>query len=127
MKVSFVQRAGRGEVFSPGVFDSQVGKTIPFQVEGRDTTTACILKAAVSDDGRSVEITVEVQDTAGITPSSVSLADVMDSGESGEPHYHPGCQLLRPHGRHWILVGGAFGALQEAYCPGDPNLVRRLT
>ena len=64
-KVKYTQPAPSGEVFAPDAFASQVGKTIPLTLEGSPAERDCKLVAAeVSDDGTSVEFTLEVDDDA---------------------------------------------------------------
>ncbi|OQQ16130.1 hypothetical protein B0675_02260 [Streptomyces sp. M41(2017)] len=58
--MSYEQPAPEGDRFEQGAFDRQVGQDIPVRVEGRDSTTGRLLKAEVADDGRSVELTLDV-------------------------------------------------------------------
>jgi hypothetical protein len=51
-----------GERFAHDAFDSQVGRTVPFRIEGADATEATVVGAKVSDDGTSVTLTLEVPD-----------------------------------------------------------------
>jgi hypothetical protein len=62
-KVKFVQPAPPGEMFAPDVFASQIGKTVPLTLEGDPAERDCVVVgAAVSEDGTSVELTLEVDD-----------------------------------------------------------------
>lgn len=56
-----IQRAGEHERFAPTAFDSQIGKTIPVNLDS-GSTPGGLVAAKVSPDGQQVELTVEVDD-----------------------------------------------------------------
>lgn len=58
MRIKIVQRAELGERYARSAWDSQVGKTVPFRI-GERSASCRLLAAAVSDDGDSVELTIE--------------------------------------------------------------------
>lgn len=63
-RIEFVQPAGPDERFAADAFDGQVGKVIPFNIEGSPGghVNARVAAAKVSSDGRSVRLTLEVMD-----------------------------------------------------------------
>ena len=76
--VSISEPAAPGERFAHDAFDSQVGRTVPFRVEGSpDAAEATVLAAEVSDDGRAVTLTLDVPDglLSLATPGSFSLSE----------------------------------------------------
>ena len=76
-RIKHTQSAGPGQVFAPDVFDSQVGKTVPMNIEGRPVEGGCkIVGADVSGDGSSVQLTLEV-------PDGALQQDSFDSGDFG--------------------------------------------
>lgn len=60
--VKVVQQAPEHHTFAPDVFDSQIGKTVPLAVEGRQIDNCKVVAAEVAEDGASVTLTVEVPD-----------------------------------------------------------------
>jgi hypothetical protein len=77
-QVSSSVPAGPGERFAHGAFDSQVGRTVPFRVEGSsDAAEATVIAAEISDDGTAVTLTLDVPDGTipAPTPGWLSLAD----------------------------------------------------
>lgn len=74
-RVAFTQPADPGTTFAPDVFESQIGRTVPMNIEGREIEEGCkILAAQVSDDGTSVELTVDVPDGSLPQTGSVSFS-----------------------------------------------------
>lgn len=77
-QVNISEPAAPGERFAPDAFDTQVGRTVPFRIEGSpDVAEATLLAAEVSDDGTSVTLTLDVPDGTipAPTPGWLSLAD----------------------------------------------------
>jgi hypothetical protein len=60
MKMSYKQPAPDGATFASDAFDSQVGREIPVNVEGSEATTGRLIAARVADDGKSVELQLDV-------------------------------------------------------------------
>jgi hypothetical protein len=74
--LSFSQSAAPGEQFAHDAFDSQVGRSVPFRVEGAaDAAEATVVAAEVSDDGTRVTLTLDVPDEviSPVTPGWLSL------------------------------------------------------
>lgn len=65
MEMTFRQSAGPGVQFAQGVFDSQVGNEIPVDLGGCKAAGR-IVSAVVADDGKSVQITLDVPDGFGL-------------------------------------------------------------
>lgn len=64
-RIKVEQSAEPGTTFARDAFDSQIGKTVPMNVEGRAVDGGCkLVGAEVADDGRSVSLTLEVPDGA---------------------------------------------------------------
>lgn len=61
MKFSMVQHAGEHEVFARIAFDSQIGESITLNLNHYHQT-GTLVAATVSPDGKSVELTLEVDD-----------------------------------------------------------------
>jgi hypothetical protein len=60
MKMSYEQPAPDGATFAADAFDGQIGKEVPVNVPGGGRKTGRVLAAQVAEDGRSVELTLEV-------------------------------------------------------------------
>lgn len=60
MRITVREHAEQNTRFAPGCFSSQVGKTMPLNVEGIPAGRATLVTAKVSDDGSSVELTLEI-------------------------------------------------------------------
>lgn len=58
--MKFNQPAPDGTTFTADAFDGQVGKEIPVNTPGNEPKMGRVLAAHVADDGRSVELTLEV-------------------------------------------------------------------
>jgi len=74
--LTFLHRAEPGERFARTAWDNQIGKTVPFNIGERRIRYRCILIAAeVSEDGSSVQLTIETDD---VTPAfdPVSLREL---------------------------------------------------
>jgi hypothetical protein len=69
MRLSFLQPAPDGARFTPDSWDSQIGKTVPFNV-GERVSRCTLVAARVSDDGSAVELTI---DTADLAPEQVHM------------------------------------------------------
>lgn len=70
-RLSYTQSSAPGERFAPDAFDGQIGKVVPMNIEGRPVEGGCtVVGASVADDGRSVQLTLEVPD--GVLPSQVT-------------------------------------------------------
>lgn len=65
--VEVVQEAPEHHTFAPDVFSSQIGKVVPLKVEGRQIDNCKVVAAVVSEDGSSVNLTLEVPD--GLFPA----------------------------------------------------------
>ncbi|WP_030248120.1 hypothetical protein [Streptomyces sp. NRRL S-455] len=64
-QVQFSQPADPGSRFAPDVFDSQIGKTVPMNIEGQPIEGGCkIIAVEVAEDGASATFTAEVPDGA---------------------------------------------------------------
>jgi hypothetical protein len=78
-QVQFNQPAGPESRFAPDAFDSQIGKTVPMNIEGQPIEGGCkILAVEVADDGTSATFTAEVPDGTlppDPTPFSVGFSD----------------------------------------------------
>jgi hypothetical protein len=77
--IKYVQPAAPGEMFAPDAFASQIGKTLPLSLEGDPTERDCkLVGATVSEDGTSVELTLEVDDLPApqtLAANGISLAE----------------------------------------------------
>ncbi|GGP55988.1 hypothetical protein [Streptomyces abikoensis] len=60
MKMKYEQPAPSGATFAADAFDGEIGKEVPVNIPGEPPTTGRILAAHVADDGRSVELTLDV-------------------------------------------------------------------
>ena len=60
-RLTFVQRAEPGDVFSQTAWHSQIGKEIPFNV-GERRGRCKLIAAQVAEDGRSAQLTVETDE-----------------------------------------------------------------
>jgi hypothetical protein len=69
--VTIAQQAPDHSTFAPDCFDSQIGKTIPLKIEGRQIDDCKILGAETSEDGTEVFLTLEL-------PSSVKFPLLSD-------------------------------------------------
>lgn len=58
--MSYSQPAPHGATFAPNAFDEQIGKEIPVRIPGGDTETGRVVAAKVADDGRSVELELDL-------------------------------------------------------------------
>jgi len=77
-RVGITQTANPGERFAHNAFDSQVGRTIPFRIEGTDAGQATVVGAEVSDDGTSVKLTLDVP--ADALPQSLTSPERLSLG-----------------------------------------------
>ena len=78
MRVKIRQYAPGDTRFHPGAFASQVGKTIPFRAPGVDQEECTVMGSVVAEDGRSVELELEIPDGSVDTApllTGVSLED----------------------------------------------------
>lgn len=57
-----IYHADPGERYAANAFDGQIGREVSINLGGGDQTPAILAKAAVAVDGRSVELTFEVDD-----------------------------------------------------------------
>lgn len=78
--IKYVQSADPGQSFAPDAFDSQVGKTAPMNIGGRPVEGGCkVVGADVSENGSSMELTLEVPDgvlpQGSVTPGDFSIAE----------------------------------------------------
>lgn len=62
MDINFVWSAGEHTVIAEGVFNHLIGEEIPLQC-GDMKTTGVLKRAKISDDGRSVSITVSAPES----------------------------------------------------------------
>lgn len=58
--MKFNQPAPDGTTFPADAFDGQIGKEVPVNTVGHEPKMGRILAAQVADDGRSVELTLDV-------------------------------------------------------------------
>lgn len=58
--MSYKQPAPVGATFAADAFDGQVGKEVPVNIPGEGPKTGRVLAAQVAEDGRSVELTLEI-------------------------------------------------------------------
>lgn len=72
--------AEEGARFAPDVFDSQVGKIIPFKVGGEQRGTCELLGVSVSEDGTFATMTFAVPDDVFGTGLSDLVCVHMDDG-----------------------------------------------
>lgn len=61
-RITVNQPAASGEAFTPGCFDSQIGKAVSLNIPGGAPATAVIVAAAIAQGGVSVDLTLEVPD-----------------------------------------------------------------
>lgn len=59
-KFATTEHARDGELNAPNAFDSTIGKRVPLKVDGVKRGTASLVAAKVSADGRSAELTYEL-------------------------------------------------------------------
>jgi hypothetical protein len=52
--------AAEHERFAAHSWDGQIGKTVPFKVEGRHIADATVIAADVAEDGTEVALTIDV-------------------------------------------------------------------
>lgn len=84
--MQFRQDAGPDERFAPGAFAGSVGKSVPLRIEDYDRPVWGVLVAAeVVEDGRSVQLTVEVGGAWGelLADGSVGALSVGFAGRPG--------------------------------------------
>ena len=78
-RVTFTQPAEPGTQFAPDAFGSQIGRNVPVNIEGHEIDGGKILAAQVADDGKSVDLTVEVPSGTlpqpPVGPGSFSLGE----------------------------------------------------
>ena len=67
MRFTITEPAEPQTVFAADAFDNQIGKTIPITI-GTTQTDGKLVAATVADDGRSVELTVEVDTPPSLDP-----------------------------------------------------------
>ncbi|MFC9429261.1 hypothetical protein [Streptomyces sp. NPDC056987] len=60
MKMSYEQPAPDGATFAADAFEGQIGKEVPVNIPGEEAKKGRIVAAQVAGDGRSVELTVDV-------------------------------------------------------------------
>lgn len=60
MRLTTEQKAPAHTMFAPDSFSDQIGKEVPVQLPGATPATGRIVAVRVSDDGRSVETTIDV-------------------------------------------------------------------
>lgn len=72
MRISVRQRAGEGERYAAGTFDSQIGKQVPLTVEGQVADRATLVSAVVAEDGSEASLTYDIPD--GTLPVAVVRA-----------------------------------------------------
>lgn len=61
-KIVLLQQAGEFEVYDRHAFDTIVGDPVPVDVNGKTIGTGVMTSAEVSEDGKSVTLTVELDD-----------------------------------------------------------------
>lgn len=62
MRLIFHQPAGPGERFAPNAWDGNIGKEVPMRLPSGETRPARLVAAKVVDNGRGVDLTVELLD-----------------------------------------------------------------
>lgn len=61
-RIIIVQQAGEFEIFAPGAFDNVVGSTVPVDLNGSPLGDGTMVDAVVAEDGKSVTLTVDLDD-----------------------------------------------------------------
>ena len=64
MNVTFTQRAAAGTIFAASSWDSQIGRTVPVHI-GERAMPCILVAAAVAEGGRTVQLTIEIDDAMG--------------------------------------------------------------
>lgn len=54
------QKAEEGEVYAPGCFDAQIGRSVPFRFADGSFQTCKVLAADVAPDGTSILIVLDI-------------------------------------------------------------------
>jgi hypothetical protein len=67
--------AGPGQTFAPDVFDSQVGKEVPFKINGETIGTCALLGVSVSEDGSFATMTFEIPDVFSTDVRGLAVED----------------------------------------------------
>jgi hypothetical protein len=54
------QKADEGEVYTPGCFDAQIGRSVPFRFSDGSFQKCTVISAEVAPDGESILITLDI-------------------------------------------------------------------
>jgi hypothetical protein len=77
-RIKFNHPAAPGESFAEDAFRSAIGQSFPVQRDGHPDVTGVLVAAAVADDGRNAELTIEVPlllDTWMHVPFSIGVRE----------------------------------------------------
>lgn len=85
MRQTMLIAAGETGKFASGSWDSQIGKTVPFKVEGCHVADATVISAGVAEDGSSVTLTVEIPDPPGTDVSTEAAAGQLSFAFAAQP------------------------------------------
>lgn len=77
MQIVMTDFAEQGSQFAPDAFDSQIGKDMPFKINGEIHGTCTLLGVSVSEDGSFATMTFEVPDI--FEPQSLAVAFAEES------------------------------------------------
>lgn len=61
-RIQLRQPAPAGSGYAPNAFDSQIGKEVPFNIDGNRRGLCAIVAAEVTEDGSAALLTVDVPD-----------------------------------------------------------------
>ncbi|GAA4688035.1 hypothetical protein GCM10023324_48430 [Streptomyces youssoufiensis] len=83
--MTFEQPAPADATFAADAFERQIGKDVPVKREGQEPTTGRLVAAKVVDDGRAVELTIDIDMQMPAHAPSIGFADTPTQGHGDEP------------------------------------------